>query len=220
MSKLIVGFSIVVALALVGFGVLAGGSRRATAGVAPPQLVSMDESARAMQQAGAAMQAHGQVMIDEGQRTGDKGQVMIAEYWRQNGQALAEGGQWMAMSPTAPGNLLTPPGAVASQGSWGELTRTSAAMLHDPSKARSVDLEALRWNGEAMVAEGRNMAEHGRLMQEEVNVMLVRHGLSNQVEADLRLAAQTMLTVGSHLQQNGQQMVEYAARLRRSLGYR
>jgi hypothetical protein len=180
----------------------------------------MADSARAMQQAGAAMQAHGRAMADEGRRTGEQDQITFGEYWLQNGQSLAQGGQWMAMNPVAPGNLLTPPGALANRGSWDELARTSAAMLHDPGNAGSVDLEELRWNGEAMRAEGRNMAEHGRLMNEEVDLMAGRHRLDDQAAADLRRAAQTMLTVGDHLAQNGQAMVDYADRLRRSMGYR
>ncbi|GIW07461.1 MAG: hypothetical protein KatS3mg060_2266 [Dehalococcoidia bacterium] len=92
-------------------------------------------------------------------------------------------------------------------------------MLHDPSRARGVDLEALRWNGLAMRAEGQNMADHGRVMVEEAEVMVTRHQLQGQAAADLLQAAQTMREVGGHLTGNGQAMIDYAERLRRSLGF-
>ena len=173
-----------------------------------------------MQQAGDAMQAHGRAMLDEGRRSGDQDFETHGEHWLRDVQALVQGGQWMAMNPTAPGSLVSAPGELAAQGSWGELTRTAQAMLHDPSRARSTDLEALRWNGRAMSAEGRTMAEHGRVMVEEAEEMVARHGLVGEAGADLVHAAAAMQRVGGDLEQNGQAMIDYADRLRRSLGYR
>jgi hypothetical protein len=68
MSKIAIGFAIFVAVALVGFSLVA-----ATARPRPeaPHLVSMQESAGALQADAGVMQAHGQAMIDEGRRTGD-----------------------------------------------------------------------------------------------------------------------------------------------------
>jgi hypothetical protein len=218
MRKLGIGLAIGVAVGLVAFSVVARASRLAVAET--PHLVSMDESARAMQRADAAMQTHGQAMLDQGQRTGDQDLIAHGEHWLRDGQALAQGGQWMAMNPTAPGSLVSSPSELAAQGNWGQLTRTAQEMLHDPSRARSIDLEALRWNGLAMRAEGRNMAEHGALMIEEVQLMSARHGLDVRAASELSEAVMTMQVVGGHLEQNGQAMIDYADRLRRTMGYR
>ena len=181
-------------------------------------LVDMQQSAAAMQQAGQTMQTHGQAMLDEGQRTGDQDLIAHGQHWLADGQALVQGGQWMAMNPTVPSSLVSDPGELSAQGSWGELSRSAQQMLHDPSDAKELDLEALSWNGEAMQAEGRTMVNHGRLMAEEVELMVERHNLDAPADADLRAAAQTMIDIGGTLEQNGKEMVDYAARIRKSLG--
>lgn len=209
--------AIIVAVALVAFELAARAGQPATA---PLRLASMADSAQAMQRAGAVMQTHGQVMLDEGRRTGDHDLIAHGEHWRRDGQALMQGGQWLAMNPTAPGNLATAPAELARQGNWGELARTAQAMQHDPTRARATDLEALRWAGLAMRAEGQAMAEHGRVMREEAEVMVTRHGLSGPMAADLHQAARTMGEVGASLTGNGQTMIDYAVQVRRSLGYR
>jgi hypothetical protein len=172
-----------------------------------------------MQQAGLTMQAHGQAMLDEGLRNDDQYLVAHGRHWLQDGQALVQGGQWMAMNPTVPGSLVTTPGDLSRQGNWGELVRTSQAMLHDPGSAGGVDLDALRWTGEAMLADGRNMASHGEAMVRDVQTMVEQHGLEGQAADDLRSAAGTMIDMGRNLAANGQKMVDYAAQIERSLGY-
>ena len=62
------------------------------------------------------------------------------------------------------------------------------------------------------------MAEHGRLMTEEVEFMVARHNLSGDDALALRQAASTMQDVGSTLEQNGQGMLDAADRMNRSLG--
>lgn len=156
-----------------------------------------------MQQAGVAMRSHAQGMLDEGQHTGDQDLVVHGERWLRAGQDLALRGQWMAANPLAPPFLISSPSDL-SQGDWGELVRTSQAMLHDPKQARAIDLDALRWNGLAMRDEGRRMAEEGCLLLQETEVMVTRHALTEQAAADLRQAAQTLQEVGRHLAQNGQ----------------
>jgi hypothetical protein len=180
----------------------------------------MEESARALQQAGMTMQRHGQAMIAEGQRTGDDVLVAHGWHWLSDGEALVQRGQWLLMDPLAPSSLVTPPAELSAQDAWGELPRTAQAMLHDPSRAREIDLEALRWNGLAMRAEGHNMAEHGRVMAEAVELMVARRQLEAQAATELRQAAQALREVGGHLTQNGQAMIDYADRLRRSIGGR
>lgn len=209
--------AVTVALALVGFGLAGRALRPATA---PPHLVSMEESALAMQQAGTAMQTYGRAIVEQGQQANDPTVIAYGERWQRDGQALVQRGQWMAMNPTAPSNLHAGQAELQTQGNWTTLNRAAQAMLHDPSKARATDIEALRWNGEAMRAEGRTMAEHGQLMADEVELLVSRRVLNEQAARDLRQAARTLRTVGEQLQRNGQAMIDYADQLRRSLGYR
>jgi hypothetical protein len=204
------------AVTLVVFGVIAWANRGSID--EQPNLVSMQESAQAMQRGGQAMLTHGQAMLDEGRRNGAPDLIAHGEHWIQDGQNLIQGGEWMAMNPTAPGSLVTDSAALSEQGTWGELTRTAQQMLHDPSDAKQVDLDALRWNGETMRAEGHNMAAHGQVMAEEVELMVERHGLQGQAADDLRSSARVMIDVGQNLEQNGQEMIDYADRLKKSLG--
>jgi hypothetical protein len=70
-----------------------------------------------------------------------------------------------------------------------------------------------------MQAEGQSMADHGRVMAEDIAGMLAGHDVAAPAAADLREAAQDMRTVGDHLALNGQEMINYADRMLRSLGY-
>ena len=219
-SRFGIGTAILIAVGLVIFGLIITSriSSSKVEGTRAPALVSMQESAQAMQQGGQAMQKHGQAMLDEAKRTGDTELQQHGQHWLNDGKALAENGDWMSANPTSPQNLQSSTAELQAQGSWRELNRRAQAMLHDPSKAGSLDLDALLANGETMLAEGRNMADHGRVMAEEAGVMVEKHGLQGQAAADLRQAAQVMRDIGGLLARNGQEMVAYADRLRRSLG--
>ena len=212
----IAGLVIVVLLVATVAIVAAVRGRNRPATVEPAHLVSMEQSAAAMQQAGQTMQTHGQAMLDEGRRTGDQELITHGDHWLRDGQALMQGGQWMAQNPTAAGSLVAP--GEISVADRSQLDRQVQAMIHDPSKASRVDVQALRWNGMAMRGEGQNMIDHARIMAEEVELMVERHGLQGQAAADLRQAVQTMGEVGGHLMQNGQEMMDYADRIRRSMG--
>lgn len=179
----------------------------------------MTEAAQAMLRAGGTMQLHGQAMLDAGGQSGNQDLVTHGEHWLRDGQATEQGGRWMAMDPLAPSSLVTPPAELSRQGNWGALTQTAQAMLHDPGQARTaLDLQALRWNGLAMQAEGRTMVEHGRVMAEEADSMVAQNLLGGATPVTLRTAAATLVTVGGQLQGNGQAMVDYAERLQRSIG--
>lgn len=222
MWKWVVGIAVVVIIALIGGGIIAATrSDDAQVGaVDKPQLMSMEASGQAMQDSGAAIERHGQAMLDDGRRTGDQDLTAHGEHWIRDGQQMVQGGQWMTNNPTAPGSLVSSPVELREQGNWTELTKNAQAMIHDPSKARGVNIEALRWNGLAMRGEGQNMIDHAAIMAEEVELMVQRHGLQGQAAADLRRAVEVMRQAGGHLKQNGQAMIDYADRLRRSMGAR
>ncbi len=213
--------SVIAAVGLVALGLLlAVFSNGSSAPIAGAHLVSMDESAAAMTTAGELMRAHGQAMLTDGAARNDQILLGHAKHWIGDGDALIQGGAWMAMNPTAPGNLASTPEELAANGNWTALNRATNAMLHDPSNARQVDIEALRWNGEAMRGEGQNMIDHARIMAEEADVMVERHGLQGQAALDLRQAVEVMRQTGGHLKENGQAMMDYADRIRRSMGAR
>jgi hypothetical protein len=218
MSKVGIGLAVVFAVVLVAFGVVARSARPSVDD--GPHLISMTESAGALQQAGAVMQTHGQTMWEDGQRLNDPDLVARGEHWRADGQTLSQRGQWLSMHPLAPSSLVVSPAELSAQGAWGDLPRTAETMLHDPSRARELDLEALRWNGLAMRAEGQAMAEHGRIMDEDLSVMVSRHPVAEPTTANLRQAAEAMRDAGGYLSANGQEMIDYADRLRQSMGYR
>jgi len=210
MTKWLIGLSIVVAIGLVALGV---GARATQTATEPPQLISMADSAAAMQRTGALMQPQGQEIVAGGQRNGDTEIANIGQSWMSEGQALVQGGRWMAMDPTAPANLAQTPAALASEGNWQLLTRGAQAMVHDPRTASQINLQALAWDGMQMRSEGRSMADHGTVMLTRVDAMIVRHPLPAQTIADLRDAARTLQDAGTRLDKNGQGMLDFAARL-------
>ncbi|MCC7106394.1 MAG: hypothetical protein IT307_14755 [Chloroflexi bacterium] len=215
MRSAAIALSIVGLVALVGIGAVTA----ARPSTETAHLVSMEDSARALEQAGTSMQAHGEAMRAEAERAGDEQLAARGEHWVNDGKELVQRGRWLVVDPIAPSNLLTPPSQLSATRSWGDLLSTSGAMLHDPSRARNgLDLDALRWNGLAMQAEGRIMTEHGQTMAGEADTMASRHAVSGPGAAAVRQAAQTMQQVGKHLEGNGQSMIDYADRLRRTLG--
>jgi hypothetical protein len=215
MGKFFTGAAVAVAIALVGFGLVGAAARPSPA---PARIVSMAEGGQALIRDGGVMQTHGQAMLDEAGRTGDADLTANGEHWLQDGKDLLQKGRWLLMDPLAPGNLVTSPAELSRQGAWASLPQTAQAMIHDPSKIGAASPNDLRWNGEAMRADGRAMAEHGGIMTEEVEVMVARHALPVDDALALRQAARTMQDVGTTLEQNGQGMLDAAARINRSLG--
>lgn len=219
-GRLGIGLALLTALALVAFGVVAAvraGRPSRTANVETPQVVSMEEAGRTMQQAATTMQGHAQAMLDEGRRTGNQDLIAHGEHWLREAADLNQAGGWMLMNPVTPGALAPQANLTAADRS--QLDRAVRAMIHDPSKVgREVDLETLRWNGLSLRGEGQNMADHARVMAEEVELMVERHGLQAPAAADLRAGTAALRQGGDHLMQNGQAMIDYADRLRRGMG--
>jgi hypothetical protein len=220
MSRISIGIAVVAAVGLLAFGLVV---RAAQAPVVPtPRIVSMEEGGRAMEAAGLAMQRHASAMITGAQGDGDVELIAFAERWQRDGELVEQRGRWMAMNPTAADSLVSSQSALAATGQWGSLTTAAQAMTHDPSRMHGADVGALGWNGRAMTAEGRVMAEHGRVMLGEIELMLAqgRHSSVSPAIGELRSAAETIERVGGDVESNGQAMVDYAQRVRTSLGYR
>jgi hypothetical protein len=215
MNRAGIGLALAAAATILVFGVVIAWPR------SDPEvrLVSMDESAQAMRQAGEIMQRHGQEMLASGTASGNTDLSRRGLHWLDDGSRLVQMGTWMAMTPTNPASLVMAPQELSAQGSWGSLSRTAAAMLHDPDETRDMDLEALEWAGLAMRAEGRRMESHGRVMLEDVDRMAAEHHPDLATTREMRAAGQTMIDVGARLAANGQAMLDEVAGRRRSLGY-
>lgn len=210
--------AVVVVLGLVTLGLVAA-KTKPTPTPAQVPVISMAESGQAMQQAGVVMQKHGQEMLDAGQRTGDQGLIDYGKRWIADGQEFARGGQIMA-NPAAPTTQHPVAGAGLSLDNAITLTNAAQQMLHNASQGNSVDIDALRWNGLAMQSEGQSMSLHARLMAQEIDWMTPQHNLNGQTATDLRQAAQALVDAGNRLTANGQAMMDYANRLRQSIGGR
>lgn len=214
-GKLVLGLSLAVAVGLVALALIGRG--KPGPGIEKPHLISMQASGQAMQRAGEVMQRHGQAMVDEGQQKGDPDLIAHGEHWLRDGRTLVQQGQWMTMNPLVPGSLA--PDAQMDAYNRSAVERAVRAMSQDPRRARSIDVEALRWAGLSMRGEGQNMVEHARVMAEEVERMIQWHGLPPQAAAELRQAVETLLRTGNDLSQNAQAMLDYVDRLRRGMGY-
>lgn len=180
--------------------------------------LTMQDSASALRAAGTAMERQGQTMLDHGRTTADRDLVAFGVRWLVDGQALAQRGAWLAMSPTDPGMLQTTPSRLSTDGSWTELQRRSQQMHYDPASARSIDLDALRQDGAAMQDEGRLMVESGRQMTDEVEQLRAGYGLAAPEAAALTAAATALVRAGEALAQDGTAMIASADQFARSLG--
>lgn len=151
---------------------------------------SMAVGGTAMIQAAAEMSQAAQTMIASGDPTLNE----LANHWEQDARALREQGAWMVLAATAD------------------------SMIHDPDKAREVNLQNLRGNGMSMAAEGQAMVEHGNEMAAEVD-QLRREGALNETMADeLTADARALVAAGEMLVRDGDRMREYAEKLLQSLG--
>lgn len=216
MNRTIVAAAVVVAFALVIFGVVIAASDDGNELEA--HLTDMQSSVAALEGAGVAMERHALQMLADGQAASDPELIGHGEHWLADGQALVQRAEWLAMSPTSPGSLIASPYELSRDSSWAELSRRTQQMLHDPSGARGIDIVALRLNGAAMQAEGRLMVEHSHQMADEITLMVALHGLDGSAADELRATTAAMVSVGEHLEQNGTAMIAYADRIARTLG--
>jgi hypothetical protein len=98
------------------------------------------------------------------------------------------------------------------------LAATADSMVHDPGKARELNLQNLRGNGLSMAAEGQAMAEHGREMLAEVEQLRRDGMLDEEMAGELSAGAQALVDAGEALAREGERMREYAENLLRSIG--
>jgi hypothetical protein len=120
--------------------------------------------------------------------------VELGAHWARDAAALRERGLWMIASAT------------------------SATMVHDPDKARQLDLLNLQGNGLAMAAEGQAMAAHGREMVTQIEQLRDEGNLPPENADELIAAGNALIAAGERLAQDGERMQQYAEKLSESLG--
>lgn len=153
-------------------------------------LNSMTAAGIAMIQAAQSMEAAAAVMVASGVQS----LVDLGGHWYQDARALRDQGVWMSM------------------------TATSDSMVHDPKKARELNLSNLNANGAVMQAEGEAMAQHAREMLAQVDQLRSSGALPATVADDLATRGNGMISIGDQMAQDGEQMQDDAERLGRSLG--
>lgn len=108
--------------------------------------------------------------------------------------------------------------ALRERGAWMVLASTSESMVHDPDRARELNLQSLRGNGLSMSAEGRAMAEHGKEMAAEVDQLRQDGVLNDEMSGQLTGDAKALADAGDALARDGERMQEYAETLLQSIG--
>ncbi len=151
---------------------------------------SMTNAGIAMIQAAQSMEAASAVMVASGNQT----LVDLGGHWYQDARALRDQGAWMIVAAS------------------------SDSMIHDPNKARELDLANLEVNGMVMEAEGQAMADHGRAMLVQVDQLRTDGNLPSTIADDLTARGNELITTGNQMASDGKRMQEYAQNLQRSLG--
>jgi hypothetical protein len=148
------------------------------------------EHGRAMQQLGARMVSHGQGL-------GDQSWVGDGQHW------IADGNNMVAV---------------------GERTLKLAQSLSvNPIKAQEIDINQVRAQGLGVISDGQALVEHGKVMV-ELSELLERHldasadQTLRQDVAEARAGAERMGQTGQQLVTGGQQIVDFADTLARSIG--
>jgi hypothetical protein len=118
----------------------------------------------------------------------------LGQHWDQDAVALRERGAWMISSAT------------------------SDAMVHDPDRAREINLQNLLGNGMVMSSEGQAMTAHGEEMLAEVELLRDEGVLSDDIAPTLTIQAQALVDAGQELERDGEDMQQTAEDLLRSIG--
>lgn len=155
-------------------------------------------------QSGGTMAASGTSMIEvaDGMEavvptllaSSDPEVAALGQHWNQDAAALREQGAWMITSAT------------------------SDAMVHDPDRAREINLQNLLGNGMVMSSEGQAMTTHGEEMIAEVERLRGEGVVSDDVADELVARAQALVDSGQAIEQDGEEMQQTAKDLLRSIG--
>jgi hypothetical protein len=147
------------------------------------------EHGRAMQQLGARMVSHGDAL-------GDPSWAGDGQHW------IADGNTMVAI---------------------GERTvKLGQSLANNPISAREVDINQVRAGGQGVIVDGQALAEHGKVMTELSDLLKRRADASGdqplaQDVADAQAGALRMAQTGQQLVAGGQQLVDFADTLARSI---
>jgi hypothetical protein len=145
---------------------------------------------------GRAMQQLGGRMVSHGEALGDASWVGDGQHW------IADGNTMIAI---------------------GERTvKLGQSLAVNPIKAQEVDLSQVRAQGQGVISDGQALVEHGKVMSELTDVLNRRTNASGdqplaQDVADARAGATRMGQTGQQLVTGGQQLVDFADSLARSI---
>ncbi len=148
------------------------------------------EHGQAMQQLGARMVTHGQALADPS--------------W------VGDGQHWIA-----DGNTMV---------AIGERTvKLGQSLANNPIKAQEVDINQVKAQGLGVISDGQALVEHGKVMTELSDLLKRRTDASRdqplaQDVADAQAGALRMGQTGQQLVTGGQQLVDFANTLARSIG--
>lgn len=146
---------------------------------------------------GQKMQQLGASMIEHGRSINDEGWINDGQHWVIDGKTVVDMGS----------------GAV----------KLGQSMRGNPVKAREVDIDQVKVQGEGLIAQGQALVEHGKVMVELTGV-LQRHAQTNgdkrldQDVVDSGEQAKQMSSVGDQLVRSGQQLVGFADGMAKSIG--
>jgi len=156
---------------------------------------------------GNGMTAAGTAMIQAAQALDEAAQALLNEAERLDDPELAElPRRWQEDATT-----------LRSRGSWMIVAVTADSMVHDPDRARQVNLRNLRGNGLVMQAEGQAMIRYGQAMIEQVDQARSRGAISPDLADNLSATAEALIAAGEQLERDGRKMQAYAERLLTSL---
>jgi hypothetical protein len=153
---------------------------------------------------GDAMAAGATTMIQMAQTMDQAANLMLGS----NDPQLIEQGQHWVLDAQA----------LRQQATWMVLSATAADMIHDPATAHELNARNLKGNGMAMTAEGRVMAEHGRVMTAQVEQLGEVGSLPPDLVDELVAAGAELVATGEALERDGQQMEEDADRMLALIG--
>jgi hypothetical protein len=145
---------------------------------------------------GREMQQLGGRMVSHGDALGDPSWVGDGQHWIADGNTLVAIGE--------------------------RTVKVGQSLANNPIKAQEVDLNQVRAQGLGVISDGQALVEHGKVMSELSDLLKRRTDASvdqplAQDVADARAEALRMGQTGQQLVTGGQQLVDFADALARSI---